>query len=182
MPAGVLPSKIGVIIFPGFQLLDWAGPLDAFDILSNSHTMHLCTIASTLDPIRTQNHIQSKQGSHFSQTLVPTHTFAAAPDDLNVLLIPGGLGARGPGSEVYMEKQVEYLKSLDLTGNGSIKVKFWLYKIHTQRTLTRHFYLCSGFSRCALGVRFWLGRGCWTGGGLQRYDFFVLRNPCETLY
>jgi putative intracellular protease/amidase len=94
MPKDTLPSKVGVIIFPGFQLLDWAGPLDAFDILSNSHTLHLYTIAATLDPIPTQNHIQSNQGSQFSQSLVPTHTFATAPKDLEVLLIPGGLGAQ----------------------------------------------------------------------------------------
>jgi putative intracellular protease/amidase len=135
MATNPLPSKVGVIIFPGFQLLDWAGPLDAFNILSNSHTLYLCTIAATLDPIPTQNHIQSNQGSQFSQSLVPTHTFATAPKDLEVLLIPGGLGARGPGSEEYMEKQVEYLKALDLSGKGSIKVSFFGY---TRYTRDRH--------------------------------------------
>jgi putative intracellular protease/amidase len=127
MPATTLPTKIGVIIFPGFQLLDWAGPLDALNILSHTHSLYLCTIAATLDRIRTQNHIQSAQGSAFSQSLVPTHTFANAPRDLDVLLIPGGLGSRGEGSEVYMEQQVEYLKALDLSGRGSIKVStLWL--------------------------------------------------------
>ena len=84
MPAHPLPTKIGVVIFPGFQLLDWAGPLDAFNILSNNHTLSLCTIAYTLDPVPTQNFMQDKQGSQFSQSMVPTHTFENAPDDLEV--------------------------------------------------------------------------------------------------
>jgi putative intracellular protease/amidase len=128
MPANPLPSKIGVVIFPGFQLLDWAGPLDAFHLLSNSHTLTLCTIAATMDPVPTQNFVQDKQGSQFSQTLVPTHTFDNAPDDLEVLLLPGGLGARDPESDKWMKPQVEYLKKLDLSGNGSIK---WVLTVCT---------------------------------------------------
>jgi putative intracellular protease/amidase len=44
------------------------------------------------------------------------------------LLIPGGLGARGPGSEERMKPQVEYLKRLDLSGKGSIK---WVLTVCT---------------------------------------------------
>jgi len=128
MPAHPLPTKIGVVIFPGFQLLDWAGPLDAFNILSNNHTLSLCTIAYTLDPVPTQNFMQDKQGSQFSQSMVPTHTFENAPDYLEVLLLPGGLGARGPGSDAWMKPQVEYLKRLDLSGKGSIK---WVLTVCT---------------------------------------------------
>ncbi|KAH8641880.1 DJ-1/PfpI family protein-like protein [Alternaria alternata] len=128
MPAHPLPTKIGVVIFPGFQLLDWAGPLDAFNILSNNHTLNLCTIAYTLDPVPTQNFMQDKQGSQFSQSMVPTHTFENAPDDLEVLLLPGGLGARGPGSDAWMKPQVEYLKRLDMSGKGNIK---WVLTVCT---------------------------------------------------
>jgi putative intracellular protease/amidase len=128
MPATPLPSKIGVVIFPGFQLLDWAGPLDAFNILSNDHSLTLYTIAATLDPVPTQNFMQEKKGSQFSQSMVPTHTFDNAPDDLEVLLLPGGLGARGPESDKWMKPQVEYLKRLDLSGNGSIK---WVLTVCT---------------------------------------------------
>ncbi|KAL1799607.1 hypothetical protein ACET3X_003644 [Alternaria dauci] len=128
MAAHPLPQKIGVVIFPGFQLLDWAGPLDAFNILSSSHTLTLCTIAYTLDPVPTQNSMQDQQGSLFSQSAVPTHTFENAPDDLDVLLLPGGLGARGPDSDAWMKPQVEYLKRLDLSGKGSIK---WILTVCT---------------------------------------------------
>lgn len=128
MPANSLPSKIGVVIFPGFQLLDYAGPLDALNILSADHPLTLYTIAAALDPVPTQNFMQDKQGSQFSQSIVPTHTFANAPDDLEVLLLPGGLGARGPESNRWMKPQVEYLKSLDLSSKGSIK---WVLTVCT---------------------------------------------------
>lgn len=123
-----LPTKIGIVIFPGFQLLDYAGPLDAFNILSNSHTLQLSTIAATLDPVPTQNFVQDAQGSRFSQSIVPTHTFDNGPTDLDVLLLPGGLGARAKDSEAYMAPQVAYLKGLDLSGNGSIK---WVLTVCT---------------------------------------------------
>ncbi|KAF1840153.1 DJ-1/PfpI family protein-like protein [Cucurbitaria berberidis CBS 394.84] len=117
-----LPTKIGIIIFPGFQLLDYAGPLDALNILSATHTLRLYTIASTLSPVPTQNAVQTSQGSTFSQSILPTHTFATAPKDLDVLILPGGLGSRsGEGNDAYMRPQVEYLKGLDLSGKGSVK-------------------------------------------------------------
>jgi len=128
MPANSLPSKIGVIIFPGFHLLDYAGPLDALNILSADHPLMLCTIAATLDPVPTQNSLQDKQGSQFSQSIVPTHTFDNAPEDLEVLLLPGGLGSRGPDSDTWMKPQVEYLKRLDLSGKGSVK---WVLTVCT---------------------------------------------------
>ena len=102
-PSSPLPSKIGVLLFPGFQLLDYAGPIDAFNLLSYDYTLTLYTIAATLDPVPTQTALGTKQGSAFSQSIVPTHTFESAPRDLDVLLIPGGLGSRGEGSEERMK-------------------------------------------------------------------------------
>jgi putative intracellular protease/amidase len=88
------PSKIGIILFPGFQLLDATGPLDAFSLLSLQHTLSLSILAATLDPVPTQNSVQTEQGSNFSSSIVPTHTFDNAPGDLDMILLPGGLGAR----------------------------------------------------------------------------------------
>ncbi|KAH5073249.1 hypothetical protein HBI73_186180 [Parastagonospora nodorum] len=59
-----LPTKIGIILFPGFQLLDAAGPLDAFSLLSGA-----CIV-----PTHT-----------FAQ---------ARELGLDVLVLPGGLGTR----------------------------------------------------------------------------------------
>ncbi|KAF2032123.1 DJ-1/PfpI family protein-like protein, partial [Setomelanomma holmii] len=118
------PTKIGVVLFPGFQLLDAAGPLDAFHLLSQQHTLHLIILAATLDPVPTQVWAQDEQNSKFSPSIVPTHTFADAPADLDMILLPGGLGTRGLKGEEkpHMVPVVEFLKSLDWSGEkGSVR-------------------------------------------------------------
>jgi putative intracellular protease/amidase len=112
MSTSALPKNFGVILYPGFQLLDVCGPLDALNVLSNSHTLNLSIIAATLEPIGTQHLGQVQQGSKFEQLIVPTHTFDDAPKDLEVLIIPGGLGNR---SDENIKPVVNYLASLGLT-------------------------------------------------------------------
>ena len=112
MSSSTLPKNFGVILYPGFQLLDVCGPLDALNVLSNSYTLNLSIIAATLEPIGTQHLGQVKQGSKFEQLIVPTHTFDDAPKDLEVLIIPGGLGNR---KEENIKPVVKYLASLGLT-------------------------------------------------------------------
>lgn len=111
MSASQLPKNFGIVLFPGFQLLDVCGPLDALNVLSSSHVLNLSIIAATRDPVGTHNLGQKKQGSNFHQRIVPTHTFNDAPKDLEVLIIPGGLGNR---SDENMKPVVEYLRSLGL--------------------------------------------------------------------
>lgn len=96
MPASATPAptKIGVILFPGFQLLDICGPLDVLNILSSTKILHLSILASTLNPVSTKHGLSGNAGSNFGESIVPTHTFANAPDDLEVLILPGGFGAR----------------------------------------------------------------------------------------
>ncbi|KAH7065711.1 DJ-1/PfpI family protein-like protein [Paraphoma chrysanthemicola] len=130
MPANPLPTKIGIVLFPGFQLLDAAGPLDAFHLLSQQTTLNLSILAANIEPVPTQTWAQDKQGSKFSPSIVPTHAFADAPTDLEMILVPGGLGTRGPNGEErpHMAPVVDFLKSLDLSGKGSLK---WLLTVCT---------------------------------------------------
>ena len=116
-----LPKNFGVVLFPGFQLLDVCGPIDALNVLSNSHTLNLSIIAAGLEPVGTQHFAQDQQGSKFNQSIVPTHTFDNAPQDLEVLIIPGGLGNR---SDENMKPVVEYLTSLGLDGSV-LEAKSW---------------------------------------------------------
>lgn len=109
-----LPKNFGVILYPGFQLLDVCGPLDALNVLSNLHTLNLSILAATRDPVGTQNLAQDQQGSYFNQSIVPTHTFDDAPTNLEVLIIPGGLGNR---SDENTKPVVEYLASLGLSSS-----------------------------------------------------------------
>ncbi|KAJ4295082.1 hypothetical protein N0V90_007090 [Kalmusia sp. IMI 367209] len=94
MAAQQPPKNIGIILFPGFQLLDITGPLDVLNILSRSTTLNLSILAATLDPVTTKHELQDGKGSNFGESIVPTHTFATAPQDLEVLIIPGGFGSR----------------------------------------------------------------------------------------
>jgi len=80
------------VVYPAFQALDVFGPLDALNLLSIQTPINLSIIASTLDPVPTQQ--DDPMGSYFSQSIVPTHTFADPPKDIDVLMIPGGLGNR----------------------------------------------------------------------------------------
>lgn len=120
MPSSNLPKNFGVVLFPGFQLLDVCGPLDALNVLSNSHTLNLSIIAATRDPVGTQHFMQDQQGSKFDQRIVPTHTFDDAPKDLEVLIIPGGLGNR---SDENMKPVVEYLASLGLADQSKTALR-----------------------------------------------------------
>ncbi|RJE23097.1 DJ-1 PfpI family protein, partial [Aspergillus sclerotialis] len=90
------PTRIGVVLFPGFQALDAFGPLDAFNVLSWTHNITLSILSSTLDPVTTKS---PRSPSAIGQSIVPTHTFSTAPE-LDVLLIPGGLGTRGSSPEI----------------------------------------------------------------------------------
>ncbi|KAF2252044.1 class I glutamine amidotransferase-like protein [Trematosphaeria pertusa] len=110
MPASATPAptKIGVILFPGFQLLDICGPLDVLNILSSTKILHLSILASTLNPVSTKHGLSGNAGSNFGESIVPTHTFANAPDDLEVLILPGGFGAR---KEENIEGVVEFVEA-----------------------------------------------------------------------
>lgn len=86
-------------------------------MLSYDHPITLYILASTLDPVSTHNAMQRAHSPLFAQSLLPTHTFATAPDDIDVVLLPGGLGARGEESEAYMGHVVAFLRGLGL-GRG----------------------------------------------------------------
>ncbi|KAI1809426.1 class I glutamine amidotransferase-like protein [Poronia punctata] len=90
--AGVLspPTNYGVALYPGYQALDVFGPLDVLNNLSRDTPLELSIIAATLDPVNT---VVEGPG-HIGESIVPTHTFDNFPDDLDVLLVPGGYGNR----------------------------------------------------------------------------------------
>ena len=74
---GCAPLSIGMVLYPGFTLLDLAGPQTAFGLNGTTHL-----IWKTMDPVPTDMGI----------SLNPTKTFANAPDRLDVLFVPGGFG------------------------------------------------------------------------------------------
>ncbi|KAL8767614.1 MAG: hypothetical protein Q9209_005944 [Squamulea sp. 1 TL-2023] len=89
-----LPTSFGILLFPTFEALDAFGPLNCLNDLSrlpihNDNPITLSIIASTIEPVSTQN--PSSPSPVFGQSVLPTHTLDNAPP-LDVLLVPGGMG------------------------------------------------------------------------------------------
>ncbi|KAG6822160.1 hypothetical protein H0H92_015031 [Tricholoma furcatifolium] len=102
-PKGPVPVNFGIVVFPGFQALDAFGPLDALHTLSVMFPMKLAILSESLDAVSTKlNPISSAIGSDFGQSINPTHTFASPPP-LDVLLVPGGVGAMHPDIRTAIE-------------------------------------------------------------------------------
>jgi len=99
------PTRFGYILFPAFELLDVTGPLDVLNVLARNYTLSLSLIAETLDPVTTQLKMPTPGNSTFGEKIVPTHTFATAPE-LDVLFVPGGAGTRSPN----MTSTIEFVR------------------------------------------------------------------------
>jgi putative intracellular protease/amidase len=92
-----VPVNYGLVLYPGFAVLDVFGPIDVLNGVYASHDINLSIIAPTLAPVTagTHNSTYNPTGSTFelTQTVNPTHTFAHPPKELDVLLVPGGDGS-----------------------------------------------------------------------------------------
>jgi cyclohexyl-isocyanide hydratase len=71
------PLQFGLLLYPGFTLVDLAGPQTAFGFHGQTHL-----VAKTMDPVPTDMGV----------SMNPTATFANVPDHLDVLFVPGGFG------------------------------------------------------------------------------------------
>jgi putative intracellular protease/amidase len=85
---------LGVILFPGFELLDVFGPLEMFG--------HLQGVVETRLVAQAAGAVSSAQGP----AAVAAHGFADAPR-LDMLLIPGGIGTR---TEIDNPVMLEWLR------------------------------------------------------------------------
>lgn len=91
MAANPKPTKFGVVLYDGVQLLDAFGPLDTLYLLSLTTPIELSLIANSMEPVTSKpKDFPNSIGAQF----LPTHTFETAPQDIEVLLVPGGIGAR----------------------------------------------------------------------------------------
>ncbi|KAI9678222.1 MAG: hypothetical protein M1817_006167 [Caeruleum heppii] len=89
------PTRYGMLLFPGFEMLDVFGPLEALQMLSRQHQMDLSLISTSMDAVTTRprNPKGNPKNSTFFPTVVPTHTLDTA-SDVEVLIVPGGIGSR----------------------------------------------------------------------------------------
>lgn len=72
----------GILLFDGVEELDFAGPYEVFTTAKKDGD-EVVTIGATADPIRGFNGLR----------VIPDHGFAEAPQ-LDVLIVPGGMGTR----------------------------------------------------------------------------------------
>lgn len=111
----IVPSKwrqIALVAYPGMFPLDILGPKAIFDDLLNTQ-VHI--VAKTKQPVAVGGHAQ----------LLPDVTFADCPENLDVLLVPGG----GPGTvatmndpevQAFLQKQAKTARYVTSVCTGSM--------------------------------------------------------------
>ena len=120
------PRSYGLLLFPGFEVLDAAGPIEVLNVLSNyfdHDDISLSVIAPTKElitpaPPTPSNHNQAFLGQ---QLYKPTHSLADAPP-LDVLIIPGGRGATAPGD--ILEDLLDFIRDCFHGTNGRSPLQY----------------------------------------------------------
>lgn len=77
---------VGIMIFPDAELLDFAGPYEAFVAAADEHgerLFNVFTVAEHPDELRARAGLR----------VTPDYTFATAPE-IDILVVPGGYGTR----------------------------------------------------------------------------------------
>ncbi|KAM0350517.1 hypothetical protein ACHAPU_002998 [Fusarium lateritium] len=118
------PTKFAVALYPGFQALDVFGPLDALNVMSEKRHLELSILHTSLDPVSTQ--LEDGTPGSIGQSVAPTHTYDNAPDDIEVLLVPGGRGTRYPDNvkpvQEFVKERYPKLRFLLTVCTGSALV------------------------------------------------------------
>jgi transcriptional regulator GlxA family with amidase domain len=126
-PSTSPPNKWAFVLFRAFEPLDIFGPYEALSTLAHNYHIDISWLAETLEPVSTSPQLASmnKFNSSAFISIPPTHTFATAPSDIEVLLIPGGAGARAPNLNAtleYIETAFPKLKYLITVCTGAMVV------------------------------------------------------------
>ncbi|MCJ1314515.1 hypothetical protein MMC25_008197 [Agyrium rufum] len=113
------PQSFGIALFPAFEPIDVFGSAEVIDNIGGLFQIKLAIIAETLDPVsnRPKDQTLNTYNSSVWQHVVPTHTFANPPSDLEVLIIPGGIGTFYPRQSTvnfikHMYPKVKYLMTI----------------------------------------------------------------------
>ena len=126
-----VPTKFGLLLYPGFEVLDVFGPLEALNVISREEfewigvkyipnvSLSVITSENTYNPISPA--YKDKDGSCIVQKIVPDHTIYDAPEDLEVLLIPGGLGSSDVNDDTveWVRKMKDKLRYLITVCTGA---------------------------------------------------------------
>ncbi|MEM7016785.1 MAG: DJ-1/PfpI family protein [Pseudomonadota bacterium] len=81
-----MPIKVGGVLYPGFEMLDYFGPLEMFSMLG-AEQVSLYTVAQEAGPVASA--IAAEVG--IGPKVVADYTFNDLPQ-MDVVLVPGGFG------------------------------------------------------------------------------------------
>lgn len=82
------PLSLGAVLFPGFEMLDYFGPLELFSVLG-TNKVQINTVAETVGPVAASIGSEGAIGPR----VLAEHSFDTAPA-FDILLVPGGAGTR----------------------------------------------------------------------------------------
>lgn len=96
------PLKLGALLYPGFEMLDYFGPLEMFSVLGSSR-LSIHTVAEQSGPIAAAIGSEGATGPK----VLADHGFDDAPV-FDVILVPGGFGTF---VELENPAMLDYLRS-----------------------------------------------------------------------
>ena len=93
--------SLGAVLYPGFEMLDYFGPLELFSVLGSAR-MTIHTVAQQAGPVAAALGSEGAIGPK----VIADHSFADAPA-FDVLLVPGGSGTL---TELENEVMLDFLR------------------------------------------------------------------------
>jgi transcriptional regulator GlxA family with amidase domain len=114
---------VGLLLFPEFELLDMAGPMECLNVLSvhMGKRLQLHVIGGSMDPVgpgpKKQGLLSSFAGQ---QRYIPTCTVHNAPP-IDLLIVPGGPGSLNKGE---MQPFVDYICNIASSPSSPVKYFF----------------------------------------------------------
>jgi transcriptional regulator GlxA family with amidase domain len=114
-PPNTHPLKYGIVLFAGFQALDAMGPIDFLSFLDFPDVPHhppgtsLIWLAESLSPVSSKSPThQARLNPAVAVSVNPNATYAsflASEEELDVLIIPGGIGTREPADGIISTRE-----------------------------------------------------------------------------
>ncbi len=114
-------KRVGIVLFPEIEVLDFCGPFEVFSVTRLNETnrretpspFEVLLVAASSEPVITTG------GMH----VLPHHTFDDAPP-LQILVVPGGWGTRAeinhPTTLDWISKQARHVETLTSVCTGSM--------------------------------------------------------------
>ena len=104
-------SKIGILLYPGFEPQDVVGPQEAFLGTVGKKKLKISWLGPSMKPVSNmvENPDFNPMNSSFEIRIVPTHTYDNPPD-LDLLIIPGGTATLDPKSAPAVDRVARFIK------------------------------------------------------------------------